>query len=158
MKSQSLEIASCKVALDVSRPSDLIDAATDALVEGLDTPSLRILAGLAEADGAEVKKMFDRSLDELNISLPNEREAALRLAQLICIEILTGQTHPYKGAKRIWKLSLQVNDEEMPELDPFIYSFSEWEERPEDRKFFEDKIMIEAREFLHRCGVDTGER
>jgi hypothetical protein len=45
---------------------------------------------------------------------------------------------------------LRVPTEQIPELDPFIYAASEWEERPEDRVHFEEGIVSEARALVGR--------
>jgi hypothetical protein len=48
--------------------SDVIDAACQALVDGLDSPTLRELAGASPRDRwADVRELFDRTLDELGI-------------------------------------------------------------------------------------------
>lgn len=54
-------------------PADLIEAATQCLVEGLDSPSLRVLAGASADDRAEeLKSVLEAALDELSIPRPGE--------------------------------------------------------------------------------------
>lgn len=148
MKTTQLELDAAKIVLGLLLSTDLPDAAVRALEVGCDSTSLRILAGLTVADADEAKVMFDRVLVELDVSWPAKRDAAVLLARELAKEILNGTTAPYAGAKQIWKLSLRTADGHVPELDPFIYAASAWEERPEDRVAFEDGITAAAREFV----------
>lgn len=50
---------------------------------------------------------------------------------------------------RLWGLS----DEGIPELDPFVYAASEWEDRPNDRRFFENAIVDIAKDLVNSRGV-----
>ena len=50
---------------------DLIDGAVQALVDDLDSPSLRELAGASPSDRTdEIQSLLDATLDELNIPRP----------------------------------------------------------------------------------------
>ncbi len=94
---------------------------------------------------SEASTLFDQALNELGVSKPTQREAVVLLARNVASGIANGTIAPYAGAKRIWDLTLQVPVEPIPELDPFIYAASEWEERAEDRVHFEQGILSEAR-------------
>lgn len=48
----------------------IVHAATDALVAGLDSPSLRILAGQPPDEHEETSRLLDASLEELNLRQP----------------------------------------------------------------------------------------
>jgi hypothetical protein len=78
-----------------------------------------------------------------------KREAAIRLSTCLAQEINEGKVSPYKGAKENWRLTLAATEEEYPELDPFIYAASEYEDRPEDRLFFEKVVITEAVSLLN---------
>jgi hypothetical protein len=55
---------------------DVIDAACQALIDGLDSPTLRELAGASLRDrSTDVRELTDRALDELAIPRPAERTA-----------------------------------------------------------------------------------
>lgn len=97
---------------------------------------------------SEARALFDRALNELSVSKPDQREAVMLLARDAASEIGGGTVAPYTGAKQIWDLTLCVPIEPIPELDPFIYAASEWEERHEDRVKFERDIIREARSLL----------
>ena len=75
------------------------------------------------------------------------RAAVLAAAREIATAVIAGLVSPYDGANRIWHLTLS-SDEPITELDPFVYAASEWESRPEDRKFFDEMIVREADELL----------
>ncbi len=85
--------------------------------------------------------MFEQALQDLGLRKPPRRDAVLRLALEMARQISRGELSPYLGSKRIWDLTLLASDEVVEELDPFIYAASEWEERPNERDFFEAAIM-----------------
>jgi hypothetical protein len=136
-----------KAVLGLVGPEDLSAAANAALHGGLDSPSL---IALTSADASTAGPLFDRTLQDFNMVKPSRREAVMLLARDAATEIVSGTISPYTGAKRIWRLTLRVPTEQIPELDPFIYAASEWEERPEDRVHFEEGIVSEARALVGR--------
>lgn len=72
------------------------------LREGLDTPSLRILAGLSKNESSyQIEHYFKLTLEELNISLPHPRQAAIEYALGIVNEILDGKKDVIKGTAEI---------------------------------------------------------
>lgn len=148
MNTERLEVAASKVALGLLLSENLADVALLALEDGCDSPSLRILAGLTAAEADEARAMFDRALVELHGAVPSKRDAVRCLARETAKEILSGTMAPYEGAKQIWELSLRIPDENLPELDSFVYAASEWEDRPEDRHVFEEGIAAAARELV----------
>jgi hypothetical protein len=139
-----LELAACRVALGLLGSDDLARVGAQALALGCESPSLRILAGLPMIQVDEARAAFDRALAELNISMPNERAAIMRLAREAARGIVSGAISAYVGAKRIWDFTLCAPREELPELDAFVYAASEWEDRPEDRQAFEQGILAAA--------------
>lgn len=148
MTCERVQLAASKLVLGMASSSDLPDAAVEALQDGCDSPSLRMLAGLDEADVADAPQLLDRSLAELELQRPGKRDAAMHLARAIAKDVVAGDTHPYQGAKGIWDLTLQVSGEDVSDLDSFIYAASEWEDRPEDREAFEIAIVAAAEDLL----------
>jgi len=68
------------------------------LQEGLDSESLIILAGLNKNDNPFViQKYFDKTIEELNIELPEKRQAALIYAIGLIEEIEKGKLEIIKG-------------------------------------------------------------
>jgi hypothetical protein len=136
-----------RLVLGLAGPENLPAAADAALKDGLISPAL---IALMDADPSEASTLFDRALHELEVSKPSQREAIMQLAHDAAAEIANGTVAPYAGAKRIWELTSCAPAVRIPELDPFIYAASEWEERPEDRVHFEQGIISEARALLGR--------
>ena len=121
--------------------------ATRALLEGIDSPSVRQLAGMDRADSEDVRATFRAALRELAIETPSLREAAILLATEAARRITQGTLPPYEGAKEIWHI-VTSSGEHLPELDAFIYAADEWEERPKARKHFEAGIVAAARDLV----------
>ena len=72
------------------------------LEEGLDTPSLCILAGLNKNESPfQIVHYFKLALQELNIWLPDKRQAAIEYAMGIVDEILDGKKDLIIGTKEI---------------------------------------------------------
>jgi hypothetical protein len=108
--SEALErrLAGAQAELDALNTvgEDLPALATDALVEGLDTPTLRILAGEPSIMFAEFdnRDLFRKVLEELGREpLPRE-EALWQLIRFRCWDILQGRVTPIDGARRIERL------------------------------------------------------
>ena len=153
MTYDKLTIAASKVVLNRFLPGDLINAAVDALSSGLDSRSLRILAGLTLSESNEELSMFKQALKELDMPLPDQHEAAMFLARDYAKQILEGDISALEGARRIWDVSI-IPHEHVAELDTFVYGASEWEDRPEDRELFE-KGIIAAAKGLVNCQDDS---
>jgi hypothetical protein len=118
-----------------------------ALLDGIDSPSVRQLARMDEADSEDVRATFRAALRELAIELPSRREAAILLATEVARRITEGAISPYEGATEIWGIA-QSSREHLPELDTFVYGASEWEERPKDRNRFAAGIVAAARDLV----------
>jgi len=148
MSTEGLKLSASRAALGLLRSDDLARVAVQALEEGCDSPSLRVLTAMNAGEAEEARRMFDRVLSELNIAMPNKRDAVMNLARETAKGILAGTTSAYLGAKQIWELTLRASDEHLPELDSLVYAASEWEDRPEDRGAFEEGIVTAARDLV----------
>ena len=84
------------------RGDDLPPIATDALAEGFDSASLRVLAGEMNPAMSDAGPLFERSLAEIGLRLPTKQEAALIIGKHYARRILRGDLTPYEGAVRIW--------------------------------------------------------
>jgi hypothetical protein len=72
------------------------------LQEGFDTPSLCILAGLSKNESPFlIDHYFNLALKELNINLPDKRQAAIEYALGIVDEILEGEKDVIAGTREI---------------------------------------------------------
>ncbi len=78
------------------------DIGVTGLAEGLDTPSLCILAGLSKNESPfQIDHYFKLTLEELNIKLPDKRQAAIEYALAIVDEILHGKKNVITGTREI---------------------------------------------------------
>lgn len=148
MTVENLKIIASRLELGLFSPEDLPNAAADALENGLDSQALRILAALTPSEAGDAAAMFARALTELNIPRPDTRDAVMCLARDIARAVLRGILTPYEGANQISDLSLHLENGSSHALDPFVYASSEWEDRPQDRRAFEDGIKAAARDLI----------
>ncbi|MEE1783822.1 hypothetical protein PUR71_13020 [Streptomyces sp. SP17BM10] len=87
-----------------AEPQSLIQAALRALVAGVDTPSLWLLAWLLSGEEDQAPGLFDRVTDELGFGLcPLEEygdywQGRLALARWWAAEIVGGWLDPFEGA------------------------------------------------------------
>ena len=86
---ESLQVAAWQWIVGIQPAERLPDVATDALVEGLDSPSLRELAGASGDDYWLIKGLFERTINELGLDLPDEQTSLWRLAQHKAGEIVS---------------------------------------------------------------------
>ncbi|WP_183092434.1 hypothetical protein [Nocardioides stalactiti] len=113
-------------------PQQLIDAAVQCLVDGLDSPSLRLLAGASAADRADdINALLESTLDELQIPRPGELApwkeivAAGRTLSRAPTDTIRFDIRQADGAVGGHELLVFVNDVEMTRIgagmgmDPF---------------------------------------
>ncbi|WP_418960956.1 hypothetical protein [Streptomyces tritici] len=105
------QLAVERIAYGVVGADRLIGAALDALLAGVDSPSLAQLAGLTRREEPEASGLFEAVLDELALreGLPATEVGArrLRIRQLLT-QIVRGTVDPLLGADRVWDLSHSV--------------------------------------------------
>jgi hypothetical protein len=124
-----------------------IDA--DLLEAGRDTPSLRRLAGECRPTFGDIGPLFEQILDELGVAIPDKSHAGLVLAKAYAAQIMDGSLSAYDGACQIWRIEVEVEGL-TPELGPFVYWASEWQEAdsPERRKECENGIRAATLELV----------
>jgi len=89
----------------------LPDIAVQGLEEGLDTPSLCILAGLSKNESPfQIELYFKLTLDELKIELPDRRQAAIEYSMAIVDEILNGEKDIIKGTTELHHNAIESFD------------------------------------------------
>jgi hypothetical protein len=145
---ENFRLLAAKDLLGFAGPDAMPPEATRALVDGIDSPSVRQLAGMDGADSEDLRATFRSVLRELEIEIPSRREAAILVATEIARGITQGTVSPYEGATEIWGLVISSR-ELLTELDAFIYAASEWEDRPEDHTLFAAGIMAAAHDLVH---------
>jgi hypothetical protein len=116
---------------------------TDLLVDGYDTPSLRVLAGLTATDGQEVRELLPRVFHEMGMEEPSPIQAAWFLAQSTARDIVSGTVAPSDGARAIGDLG-STFDPLWPSLSIFIGLSSEWDDHPQQRQAYDSDIREEA--------------
>jgi hypothetical protein len=121
----SWQIVAARWALGLIPSQALPQLATDALEAGLDSPSLRQLAGELHPTLESSGPVFEEILDKIGVGIPDRSRAGLILAKAFAAQITEGTLTPYEGARSIWRL--QINTGAVPELDPFVYWASEWQ-------------------------------
>ncbi|MGW0665139.1 hypothetical protein [Streptodolium elevatio] len=104
-----LRLAAADVALEAvwQRPSDerLVQLGLNALLAGVESPSLAQLAGLGRPEHHAARELFTQALEELNL-LPlvedDLADARWTAARWWSREILVGNLDPLDGATLIW--------------------------------------------------------
>ncbi len=91
--------------------SDLPKVEYKGILEGLESESLIILAGMGDKDNSlELEQYFSLSLKELNLQLPELREAAIQLALYYADEIIDRRLDPIAGVYKILNKCLDTYD------------------------------------------------
>jgi len=89
----------------------LPDIAIKALEEKLNSPSLCILAGLHKSEiPSQVDHYFKYALEELNIPLPDKRQAALEYSFALVDEIVDGKKEMIEAVNEIFHRALDRYD------------------------------------------------
>lgn len=135
----------------IVRADLLIEAAVRAVVQGVDSPALPILAGLTHQEEPEAQELFRAVVGELGIAPPESSKGRWELVRWWCREIVGGRLRPEVGGRLIWWEGWQELG--YPDsLQPIVGWTSEWEdwspdsdvERGEDER----KIVAEAEALL----------
>lgn len=101
------ELFAARWAAGDIRPEQTPGIAADMLESGLDTPSMRRLAGEMRAGcRADVEELVDKMLKELGVKVPDsEVEAKMLSTRQIARKVIDGMQNPWKAVselKRIW--------------------------------------------------------
>lgn len=134
----SLHRAAAQLTLDQIDSDHLPELATDASVNGLDTPYLREAAGARPHDRREPNFLFDRALDELGIERPQRPRAIETLLFDALVETATGVRHPVETAHWIWRTIYGMVDRE-GDLRIFTGLASEHEDHPSAHQEISDE-------------------
>ncbi|CAN5684861.1 hypothetical protein BH20ACT23_BH20ACT23_12670 [soil metagenome] len=126
-----LDLAQAQWSLDQLPIEALPDIATEALVGGFDTPSMRQLAGVHQPYYWSAFPLFERMMNELG--RPKlDRSKCLKMVVVVRLRgLLQGRAEPGPVARdigRVWLVDLDASDE-WDELAAFFQLGEEWEER-----------------------------
>ncbi|MFJ8827718.1 hypothetical protein ACIREE_39030 [Streptomyces sp. NPDC102467] len=83
----------------------LIQIGLDALIEGVESPSLAMLAGLLRSEEPEAPELFDQVLEELGLAFhppTDPRAAKWAMAYWVVGQIVDGSLDPATGTHLIW--------------------------------------------------------
>lgn len=143
--SSELALAQARWTLHLLPDSGLPEVATKALLEGFDTPTLRLLAGSEGEEPRRLVDMFQRSMAEVGLDQLNQADAARRYAAFVSRQIVEGRVPPVEGARRIIAAIRSMDDaRSFHDLDPFIYAESDYDSRQGDRELLVQMIREEA--------------
>jgi hypothetical protein len=96
-------------SLGMLTPSDFPDAALAAMEEGYESESLYILAGIEKNENSFVKdEYWQKTLRELNISLPEEHEAQKTVIRYYAGQIVYHSADPYDTINMLY---YKINDD-----------------------------------------------
>ncbi len=154
---ETLRSAAIRERLGRTVGSDqLIKAALDAVMAGVDSPALSEFAGLGRREEPEAHGLFDRVIDELELAptLPTDPTAARwALVRWWCQLIVGGELAPEVAGRLIWFdgwIELGYPDA----LRPLVGWVSEWEDWRDDggvpRGRFRAGIVREATLLIQR--------
>jgi hypothetical protein len=139
----------------------LIDAALNALLVGVDSPSLPLLAGLGRREEPEAPELFTRVLEELDLApdLSADRDQRLwAMARWWADLIVRGKLDPLTGADLIW--SRVANElgypEQLQAITEGAISGGDWNEDwtiPLEQ--IKGEIVQAAREFRGETATDA---
>lgn len=109
---------------------DVIDGATDLLVDGLDSPSLRVLAGASPRDSHfELDELILTTIEELGMSELLKGDEQLGALKVILRRMLAGSMTPRETAK--WSYT-QISFDGGPECDVFVNMDNQYDEVDSD--------------------------
>ena len=118
-QSHAMRLAMARLAVEQLRGDQAVGAAVESLVHGLDSPSLRILAGLDSPHLDEALPYLQAAARELQLPPMSRPAAAMLIAYSLARDILAGTITPHDGARAIWNQAYyEVQDQR--ELDSFV--------------------------------------
>jgi hypothetical protein len=108
-----LEIA--RIEFDLLGKESIPGVAAKALEEEIDTPSLRILAGLSPDNIWDIETYWNKTLQEIHVELPTRLDSAWLLIEYYIDRIVKGEIDPYDGIHIIitevyWKMDWEHNN------------------------------------------------
>jgi hypothetical protein len=144
---EAIEHALVLLVLGEQPPEELPSIAADALVAGVDSPSLRLVAGTPTREYQDARELFIAAANELRLPVPTPEEARWCRVREWAQAMVDGSVSPYEASRRIWG---QGWDElGRPEsLTAFVGLASEWEDDEPRRSQYEDAMLNAARRFL----------
>ncbi|MEV1142093.1 hypothetical protein [Micromonospora sp. NPDC049799] len=125
--------------------------AAQALAEGLDSPSLRELAGLSRGEYREACELLDQVVDELGLpALPDADQAVWEVVVSYARRLVSGALTPVDGAHAIAACAGSLG---FPEpLATFAFLADLWESNAAEHAQLEQDMVREAEAMLRGVG------
>ena len=142
-----LRLVLARVAMAEQETSELPLIAAWALAGGVDSPSLRYLAGHPGADVRECRDLFLAAMEELGVPMPPRDDARRAMARAWASEMIAGTLTPYEASRLIWRKAWDADDGP-GELTVFVGLASEWEDDRRGRRGLERNMLEAARGLL----------
>ena len=140
---ESLNLVAARLAVGEQASEELSDIAANALACGLDSPALRVAAGIPRTDVRAARDAFESALRELGIPIPDEQSALWMLARDALRRMTDGSLGAYAGAAWLWRSVYPRFDRE-GDLRVFVGLASEWDDYPAGRPKIKDAIRRAA--------------
>ncbi|MCT2276752.1 hypothetical protein [Micromonospora chalcea] len=139
-----------RLAMDEPVGDDLPMAAAQALARGVDSPSLRELAGLSKGQSREAVDLFRQAMEELGSPVPDESGARLHLMRVAAANIVAGEGDPEDLAHEIYWQSSHFLSPELREVGyRFLHLCAECGVPPDRTEEAVAAMKEAARSFLH---------
>ncbi|GAB2816644.1 hypothetical protein GCM10027176_21670 [Actinoallomurus bryophytorum] len=121
--------------------------AAEAIVRGIDSPSIHQLAGLSQRDDPrDIRDLYRAAMDELGIDIPNADALRWEYVHFWAQCMLNGSLSPYEAASKVSAESFRLGE---PEALRDMYALTLlWEDDPGHRTALE-RSMLEAAKSLH---------
>ncbi|MFG3684385.1 hypothetical protein ACGF5H_30265 [Micromonospora chalcea] len=113
---EQLRDLAVRLAMDEPVGDDLAMAAAHALARGVDSPSLRELAGLSKGQSREAVDLFRQAMEDLGSPVPDESGARLHLMRAAAASIIDGEGDPEDLAHEIYWQSSYFPSPELREV------------------------------------------
>ncbi|WSB49182.1 hypothetical protein OHA00_18480 [Streptomyces cellulosae] len=121
-----LEHSAWQYVAEVLPPEELPMLAAHALVDGLDSPALRELAGLQRSsDETEIRELYVQTLHELGVPLPDEEAAGRWLLVSLAVGLAKAELSPKDVVDRLSMMVAARTPEETQFLS-IAADYSEW--------------------------------
>ncbi len=138
-------------SLGILHSEELPEVATEAICQGIESPTLVQLASMSQEPQPELHGMFEQSLKELGLRKPSVSEAINLVVSAYAHQVCDDNVEPIYAAKAIWNLYSQH-----PEFQGLYGVFgglaSEWDDMPALR----EKLSAEIVALCHAL-ISSGE-
>lgn len=141
-----LRRARARSLLGYLRPEHMPAWAVTALLDGLDSPSLAMLAGHPPGDVRILHDLFESAMDELGAPNMSAEDAWWEMVRACAEAAVAGSISPIDAAHEIWYFWGELDRPDA--LTGFVHAASEWDDQPDHRDYYERMALEEARLLL----------